>query len=49
MMLIMYFKLAYIANNMDRDQTVPESDQGSVFASMVKSVWSAFKYMQQML
>ena len=42
--------VAYIANNMDPDQTAPLGAVWSgliVFASMIKLVLSAYEYMQQ--
>ena len=42
--------VAYIANNMDPDQTAPLGAVWSgfvVFVSKTKVVWTAFEYMQQ--
>ena len=43
--------VAYIANNMNPDQTAPSGAVWSgfiVFASVIKLVWSTFECMQQM-
>ena len=48
--LLFYVLMAYIANSMDPDETAPLGAVLSgftVFASMIKLVWSAFEFMQQ--
>ena len=45
-------RLMHYGNIIDWDQTIPLGALWSmfkVFASMIKGVWSAFEYMQQML